>query len=182
MTDRLASTRKEAFDLGLTVYFNGIPCPHGHMTVRYAKSGDCRECARKKSRDYLNNRREREGDAFKKAQKSWTKTDTGWLSCILVGAKKRAKKKKLEFNISISDLSIPTHCPVLGLELAISVGVRQENSPSLDRIDPLLGYVRGNVRIISWRANRIKNDGSCWELMRVAIDAQKFIPMRAYEY
>lgn len=67
---------------------------------------------------------------------------------------------KWDFTISIEDVEFVTHCPVLGVKLDWFASKRCENSPSYDRIDPKLGYVRGNVAIISMRANRIKNDGS----------------------
>lgn len=60
----------------------------------------------------------------------------------------------------------PTHCPVLGVKLDYSekiVNGRSEFSPSLDRIDPMKGYTKDNVAVISWRANRIKNDGTTEE-------------------
>jgi len=44
----------------------------------------------------------------------------------------------------------------------------KENSPSLDRIDSKKGYVPGNVMIMSWRANRIKNDGTAAEHKKIA--------------
>jgi hypothetical protein len=40
------------------------------------------------------------------------------------------------------------------------LGARSDGSPSLDRIDPGQGYVPGNVRVISDRANRLKGDRS----------------------
>jgi hypothetical protein len=42
------------------------------------------------------------------------------------------------------------------------------NSPSIDRIDPERGYVKGNIKIISFRANQIKSDASHQELKLVA--------------
>lgn len=38
------------------------------------------------------------------------------------------------------------------------------NSPSLDRMIPALGYVASNVRVISYRANAIKRDATLDEL------------------
>ncbi|SKB50487.1 hypothetical protein SAMN05660880_01353 [Luteibacter sp. 22Crub2.1] len=65
---------------------------------------------------------------------------------------------------------IPLHCPVLGLPLYRNSGgaAQGPNSPSLDRIDPALGYVQGNVKVISSRANAIKSNASPEELLRVA--------------
>jgi hypothetical protein len=41
-------------------------------------------------------------------------------------------------------------------------------SPELDRIVPSLGYVKGNVLVVSRRANRIKTDATVEELQQVA--------------
>ena len=83
---------------------------------------------------------------------------------LLKAARTRAKKKGLPFNLEVEDIIIPTICPVFGRKLFIGVGERHEFSPSLDKIIPKLGYVKGNIRVISWRANRIKSDGSLKEL------------------
>ena len=73
-----------------------------------------------------------------------------------------------EWTIEFGDLSFPTHCPVLNIPLNYFSEQRCENSPSFDRINPSLGYVKGNVAVISWRANRIKNDGSAEEHRLIA--------------
>ena len=92
---------------------------------------------------------------------------------MLIHAKDRAKQKGLSFNLEIQDIVIPARCPVLGIELKVAVGKAGKNSPSLDKIKPALGYVRGNVRVISWRANLLKNNATAAELRLVAIDAEK---------
>lgn len=56
----------------------------------------------------------------------------------------------------------PSVCPVLRIPI-ICGGSRTDNSPSLDRFDNDKGYTPENVRVISWRANRIKNDGTIEE-------------------
>lgn len=73
-----------------------------------------------------------------------------------------------EWTIEFGDLSFPTHCPVLNIPLNYFAEKRCESSPSFDRINPSLGYVKGNVAVISWRANRIKNDGSAEEHRLIA--------------
>lgn len=84
------------------------------------------------------------------------------------GKKANAKRAGVEFTIPFKDIIFPTHCPILGFELDYEAEERQENSPSFDRIDPSKGYVTGNVMVISWRANRIKNDGSAQEHRQIA--------------
>lgn len=74
------------------------------------------------------------------------------------------KKRDPDFLVAFEDIEWNLTCPILGIPLDYTTqGPRQENSPSFDRIDSNLGYVKGNVCIISWRANRIKNDGSAEE-------------------
>jgi hypothetical protein len=46
---------------------------------------------------------------------------------------------------------------------------RSDASPSLDRVDPRKGYVPGNVRVISDRANRLKGDRSLSEIQALAL-------------
>lgn len=85
-------------------------------------------------------------------------------------AKARAKERGLEFNLDHSDISIPTHCPVLGVELVCHKGRSggNPNSPALDRIDNSKGYVKGNVMVVSHRANMMKVDASPEELVMFA--------------
>lgn len=73
-----------------------------------------------------------------------------------------------EWSIHFGQIEWVTTCPVLGIELDYFAEQRQENSPSFDKVDPKKGYVPGNVQIISWRANRIKNDGTSEEHEKIA--------------
>ena len=70
-------------------------------------------------------------------------------------AKYRAKQKGREFTITKEDIVIPDICPLLGTPI---------QSPSLDRIDSSKGYIKGNVWVISNRANTLKNDATLTEL------------------
>lgn len=81
-------------------------------------------------------------------------------------AKARAKRKGIRFNITLEDVRIPLVCPLLGLPIRLS-GHRKD-SPSLDRINPKKGYVRGNVWVVSQRANKIKNDATIDEFEMIA--------------
>jgi hypothetical protein len=91
---------------------------------------------------------------------------------LIRAAHLRALCKSLEFNISIDDLlPLPTVCPVLGTPLNYAgrgshrgIIFQSHDSASIDRINPKIGYVRGNVQIISWRANNIKGTATLEEL------------------
>ena len=84
--------------------------------------------------------------------------------------RKKANAIKLgyEFTVDFGELTFPTHCPILNIELDYFTETMQENSVSFDRIDSRKGYISGNVVIISWRANRIKNDGTADEHQKIA--------------
>lgn len=79
---------------------------------------------------------------------------------LLSAAKCRAKEQGLEFNLDISDIVIPEFCPILGIKIQVSSGRGPTDcSPSVDRINNNLGYVKGNVAVISFRANSLKSNG-----------------------
>ncbi len=56
------------------------------------------------------------------------------------------------------DFQIPKVCPLRGVPLSVGSGQHTDDSPTLDRKDPRLGYVKGNVWVISHKANRLKGD------------------------
>jgi len=97
----------------------------------------------------------------------------GRVRALVSGARVRAKRMGIEVNITIEDLApYPSHCPILGIELDYGMkGKRTPASASIDRINSKLGYVKGNVRIISWRANDVRGDATAKELAAVAADA-----------
>lgn len=83
-------------------------------------------------------------------------------------ARSRAKQRGEEFSIDPEDIMVPDRCPILNIPLQYHRGVKQDNSYSLDRIDSSKGYIKGNVWVISLRANRIKNDSTPQELRLIA--------------
>lgn len=87
---------------------------------------------------------------------------------LFSAAKERAKKYKREFNLEQSDIVIPDLCPVLGIELVKNRRGLKDNSPSVDRINNDLGYVKGNIAVVSMKANRLKSDATVDELLKVA--------------
>lgn len=79
---------------------------------------------------------------------------------LIRGAKRRAKAKGIPCSISIKDIVIPEYCPILGLKLKASDGCMSDDSPTLDRIRPELGYISGNVQVVSFLANRMKSNAN----------------------
>lgn len=84
-------------------------------------------------------------------------------------AKCRAKAAGLDLTIAVEHVVIPTHCPYLGIALTkVFQKGEQDTSPSLDRKDNRLGYVPGNIEVISHRANRAKNNLNPKEAVLIA--------------
>lgn len=89
------------------------------------------------------------------------------------GAKCRAKRGGIIFDITKEDIKIPTHCPILGIPIKRNVGSGFHNdSPSLDRIHNSKGYTKDNIRVISNRANLLKCDATLKELELILDDAR----------
>lgn len=80
-------------------------------------------------------------------------------------AKKRAKKAGKHFDISPSDVVIPSHCPLLEIPLDSR---DRDHWPSIDRLYNDEGYTRANIWVISMKANRIKSNATLEDFVRIA--------------
>lgn len=83
--------------------------------------------------------------------------------------KSSAKKRNIQFTLTMADLnelSFPITCPILNIPLKWHRGKPDDDSYSFDRIDSSKGYIAGNIQVISFRANRAKNDLSEDELKK----------------
>lgn len=87
---------------------------------------------------------------------------------LLVAAKRRAFLKGLDFDLEVSDIQIPDKCPILKTSISPNIGRVSAASPSLDRIDPSLGYVKTNIWVISHKANSMKNNADVASLKTFA--------------
>ena len=131
--------------------------------------GECKVCMGDRHRQWSKGNRDR----LRERHKGWLvrrrTSDPAWY--IWKRSRDRASKTGVEHTISVEDISVPTKCPIFGIELKSGIGkggrVDKDFSPSLDRIDNQLGYVPGNVVVVSWRANRLKSDGTLDELRRI---------------
>lgn len=90
------------------------------------------------------------------------------LQSLLNASRARARIKNREHTLTLEDLKelypLDGKCPIFGLKLEWNGAGFRETSPSIDRIDSAKGYIKDNVQIISWKANRIKGYASVEEL------------------
>ena len=172
----------------------------GSIRYRYI----CKECHSKRSKQYYQNNTEKENERSKQYYQNNTEkvreTYKQWYQnnfekqnerkkqyrqnnpekVMLVDSIRRAKKKGLEHNIELEDIQIPEYCPVLGIKLEVNsgkgYGKAQPNSPSLDRVDNSRGYTKDNIRVISYRANMLKNNATQEELEKVLDYMKRYQP------
>ena len=119
----------------------------------------CKDCRNKCAALYREANKERIKCRSKKLYDSYSQVDH-----MFHAARNRANMQGIPFELTKEDIKIPLLCPVFKTTLVRGKGKPTENSPSLDKLIPTLGYVKGNVFVISQRANRIKNDSTLQEL------------------
>ena len=135
----------------------------------------CKSCDNQRRREYHVAHRDTAAAAMRAYREGPGRK--GILMCL---ARDRAKAKGVPFSLTADDFDIPEFCPVLGIKLATGTGRGPApHSPTLDRIDLRLGYVAGNVQVISSRANAMKNDANPDELRRFAAWVLKEFPKEA---
>jgi hypothetical protein len=108
---------------------------------------------------------ERRADYRRKYERKRAKERPEYM--LYKAARKRARDKGLDFNLTPEDIIIPQVCPYLLIPITPNAGgkSRLPGSPSLDRLDNDRGYVVGNIIVCSWRANRLKADSDFQELL-----------------
>lgn len=94
---------------------------------------------------------------------------------LYYGARKRASDFGLEFSLLPDDIRIPETCPIRGTKITDGTGSGPQrsslnfDSPSLDRVNNQRGYTPENVRVVSRKANLIKSNASCPEIIRIIL-------------
>jgi RNA polymerase subunit RPABC4/transcription elongation factor Spt4 len=107
------------------------------------------------------------------------KKNENWAAYVLASVRSRSRRLGHTCTLTLADIPpVPAHCPILGIPLTVAAykaGNRgpTPNSPSLDRLKPTVGYVKGNVRWISNRANLLKNDATLAEARRIVADLER---------
>jgi hypothetical protein len=156
-------TRKQAILDGDKQYFTGKPCKEGHLSPIHV-SGGCTQCRNLYSKKYQEENKEKISNWHKQNHLKKYSTENrreiyiqNNVAEMYQAAKTRAKRNGLSFTITKEDVIIPKQCPVFGIELDRR---DKQHVPTLDRIDNNLGYIKGNVEVISSKANRLKNNGT----------------------
>lgn len=120
----------------------------------------CKKCKKKKERKAFSNHKGCKLGIDTSACKSCKRSAADWKKQplekrIYNRIKSRAARKNIEFDLELNDIVLPKTCPVLGQTLIYG---DKDWTYSLDRIDNSKGYVKGNIQIMSNRANRLKGD------------------------
>lgn len=149
----------------------------------------CKECTKRDNRG----RWDRNKDLYNENHREWTRNNKEYKALLdrqyrerletgdkaramHYSTKSRAKKTGVQYDLTPEDIVIPDKCPLLGISLKRGVGKLCPASPTLDRIDSSKGYVKGNVWVISHRANCIKNDSTPDELIHIGETLREMFP------
>lgn len=164
---------------------SGLTTPKGNCYPSNMKHGKriCNKCIQ----EYV-----------KQKQKEYRKNkkvgDSQHLNDMLEGARQRARKNNIPFNLKIKDLRsiITDTCPILGIKFQLNKpdkkwgkGKNQNNwqtSPSLDRIVPSKGYTKDNVIIVCLMANSIKNQAEPDQIIKVGRFYKKLYKQKGLNY
>lgn len=147
------------------------------------KNSYCKQCRNKRRLDYQRQYRRDNKDKVNAARRKYYKIfmeDPNKRASVNEGqrrrtcryavkrlydnAKARAKRKNLNFNITIEDIIIPELCPILEIPIFTGTKDNYNNSPSLDKINNTEGYIKGNIAVISNLANSMKNQATFEQL------------------
>lgn len=142
------------------------------------RDGMCKPCRKEYRKDakkiHSKKYYEEHRDHYLELQRKWREDNVErklWYS-----TKNSAKARNLEFNLTVDDIIVPDRCPVFDIPLDTHAeshtgsGINFNKNPyrpSVDRIDNTKGYVKGNIQVISWRANSIKKDATVEELQKL---------------
>ena len=139
----------------------GVCCKLCAATSTAASIEKNKDHYKAKSKEWASNN----GDKMRASCRKWNKNR--WAIKALGSCRNRAAKKGLPFDMTTDDLldketgNLPISCPIFPhIVLDYRAGGDQRLWASVDKIVPKLGYVSGNVWVISKAANTWKSNGS----------------------
>lgn len=116
-----------------------------------------KEFLNKQALEYRNKNVERSKENLLRSRKSYPERH------LFNKARARCNHSGVEFAITKEDIIIPDNCPLLGIPIS-QYSNNIDYVPSLDRIDNSKGYIKGNIWVISFLANRMKNTATQQQL------------------
>lgn len=158
----ICSAKQNAIKEGKDTYFTGKPCKRGHLSHRRTSNSICIDCSKE-----VYHTTDRDNYRYK---------DTFYRQFL--SRKQKANKAGIPFTIEYSDLEKPEYCPVFNIKLNYGWSGEDRRDiakATIDRLIPELGYIPGNVFVISWRANILKSNMTLDELKMI----QQYIEEKA---
>jgi len=154
MANKICLPLQEAKKNNELTYFTGLPCKNGHVSLRRTSNGLCIQCGKE-----IHGPNDRNNYRYKNT-----------FARQFAARKQNAIRNGIPFTIELFEIEQPKFCPIFGLELNYGWSgerCRDDAKATFDKVIPSLGYVPGNVFVISWRANKLKNDMSLDELEKI---------------
>lgn len=158
-----------------TEYLYDLMYPNRHIFKSSRKpkltEAEAKDKARQRSKERYKKEKEAKGELVRGcARQGLSQSQTPWYR-LWAGAKSRATKGNYPFSISQEDVKELVfdleYCPALGIKINWQASKLEDNSPTLDKIVPELGYVKNNIAVISNKANKIKTNASINEIGKV---------------
>lgn len=136
---------------------------------QFKLSSYCKECQKGVAKEIANRLvvAKRQAEVREMMEERSPEGDVWLAKKLLAAAKARAKYQGIEFSLTLEDIHIPHVCPALGIPLQKGKGSLHAGSPTLDRIDNTKGYVKGNVHVISSKANTMKSNATIQEMRQL---------------
>ena len=181
--NKYPASAKEAKHIGELRYFTGKPCKNGHISTRLASNNSCDACRsdyRFVNADSLltydkeRNARPERKKIKREIEAIWRngkRINAPWELCLR-SVRGRAKAKGMEYALTNSwgKANWDGRCSLTGIEFDIFHGTGHVHplSPSIDRIDPMRGYVPDNCRFVLQCVNAFRSTLGDAEMFAVA--------------
>ena len=167
---------------------------HKDMSRKDSLCQKCKECKSIIDKEYSEKNKERRKELYSKRRHYWNNKERFQnynerrrelhredpRIRLRGGARGRAIEKGIEFNLpTYKDLpKCPSKCPILRIPLIVgsdknSNGGGTDNSPTLDRIDNNKGYIKGNIQVISRKANQMKSNADFEDIKKLYLFMKK---------